>query len=71
MSLKDSEFFVKDTYRHISTNLNSRVHAISDGISGDLTEIDKLLGDPILEELTDSTQMEAIFEQILSISNGL
>lgn len=70
MSLKDSEFFVKDTYRHISTNLNSRVHAISDGINGDLAEIDKLLGDPVLEELADSTQIEAIFENILNISTG-
>lgn len=70
MSLKDSEFFVKDTYRHLSTNLNSRVHAISDGINGDLAEIDKLLGDPILEELADSTQIESIFEHILNISTG-
>lgn len=70
MSLKDSEFFVKDTYRHLSTNFNSRVHAISDGINGDLAEIDKLLGDPILEELSDSTQIETIFEHILNISTG-
>lgn len=70
MSLRDSEFFVKDTYRHISTTLNSRVHAISDGINGDLMEIDKLLGEPILEELADSTQIESIFDNILSLSNG-
>lgn len=70
MSLKDSEFFVKDTYRHISTNLHHRVHAISDGITGDLAEIDKLLGEPIQEELADSTQIESIFEHILNISTG-
>lgn len=70
MSLKDSEFFVKDSYRHISTNINSRVHAIADGINGDLAEIDKLLGDPVQEQLADSTQIEVIFEDILRISSG-
>lgn len=70
MSLKDSEFFVKDSYRYVAASLNGRVHAIADGIGGDMDAIDKLLGEPVHEEFADSTQLESIFEHILSISNG-
>ena len=70
MSLRDSEFFVKDSYRYISTNLNSQIQAIAKGFHDDLADAEKLLGDPIQEELADSTQIEYIFDQILNISSG-
>lgn len=70
MSLKDSEFFVKDSYRFLSTNVNDRIGAIVNGMTDDLDNVDKLLGDAIQEELAESTRIESIFENILNISAG-
>lgn len=70
VSLKDAELFVKDTYRHISGNLNGPINALVDEVTTDVSDIDKLLGEPIRQELAQSTNLETIFDNIVSLCSG-
>ncbi|XP_058830362.1 prominin-1 isoform X2 [Topomyia yanbarensis] len=69
-SLTDVETFLRDAEQQISFVIFEGLSTTVDRIKSDLEDIDKLLGEPIQNQLSLFTGIEIIFEAIMDISTS-